>query len=176
MRSSSFSGQSLSPSISRISPSIASAEPTRRISSSIARTSPPHIAMNASTNGRYATSSPVASTSHVHHPSASASHASQQHTQPPPLPPLSLSILGVEPLDEFIKDIADFVHHMIMTRPEGLNGVVEVEAKIGVLKEKGAGGGRLRLPVRCETILEPGGVDVRFESNMSQVRIESGGV
>lgn len=115
------------------------------------------------TNGRYATSSPVASTSHQHpasHPGAS-------------LPPLSLSILGVEPLDEFIKDIADFVHHMITTRPEGLNGLIEVEAKIGVLKEKGGGGQRVRLPVRCESILEPGGMDVRFESNMSQVRFLS---
>ena len=68
---------------------------------------------------------------------------------------MSLSILGVEPLDEFIKDIADFVCHMIMTRPEGLDGAIEVEAKVGLLKEKGYGGQRM---------------DVRFESNMSVVR------
>ncbi|KAG6913703.1 hypothetical protein DXG01_004803, partial [Tephrocybe rancida] len=33
---------------------------------------------------------------------------------PQTLSPLSLSILGVVPLDEFIKEIADFIHHMII--------------------------------------------------------------
>ncbi|PPQ75512.1 hypothetical protein CVT24_013186 [Panaeolus cyanescens] len=84
------------------------------------------------------------------------------------LPPLSLSILGVEPMDEFIKQIADFIHHMIMTRP--LTDVapqarVEVEAKIGLLRDKSSGQ-RLSLPILSEAILAPG-VDVRFESNMS---------
>ncbi|THV03054.1 mRNA triphosphatase CET1 [Dendrothele bispora CBS 962.96] len=81
------------------------------------------------------------------------------------LPPLSLSILGVEPLDEFIKEIADFVHHMISTRPQDVSGKVEVEAKIGVLKDRG--GQRLFLPVLVETILRPDTVDCRFESNMT---------
>lgn len=68
------------------------------------------------------------------------------------LPPLSLSILGVEPLDEFIREIADFVHHMIMTRPDfgGVDAKVEVEAKIGVLRDLGSGN-RLMLPVLVET-------------------------
>ncbi|KAG6891527.1 hypothetical protein C0992_005062 [Termitomyces sp. T32_za158] len=66
-----------------------------------------------------------------------------------PLPPLSLSILGVEPLDEFIKEIADFVHHMIVNRPD-VAGTVEVEAKIGVLKDK-ASGQRIGLPVLVES-------------------------
>lgn len=65
------------------------------------------------------------------------------------LPPLSLSILGVEPLDEFIKEIADFIHHMITSRPD-LPGLVEVEAKIGLLRERG-GGGRVLLPILVET-------------------------
>lgn len=82
------------------------------------------------------------------------------------LPPLSVSILGVEPLDEFIREVADFVHHMIMTRAPDLQGQVEVEAKIGVLKDKGTGR-RIALPVLVETILTPQGVDCRFESNMS---------
>ncbi|KAJ7600875.1 mRNA triphosphatase CET1 [Mycena floridula] len=80
------------------------------------------------------------------------------------LPPLSLSILGVEPLDEFIKEVADFVHHMIMTRPD-LPGSVEVEAKVGILKDRG--GQRLALPILVETILAPDQVDCRFESNMT---------
>ena len=66
------------------------------------------------------------------------------------LPPLSLSILGLEPLDEFIKEIADFVHHMIMTRPDQLHGKVEVEAKIGILRDR-MSGQRLALPVLVET-------------------------
>jgi polynucleotide 5'-triphosphatase len=66
------------------------------------------------------------------------------------MPPLSLSILGVEPLDEFIREVADFVHHSIMTRPPDLQGEIEVEAKIGVLKDRGTGN-RLHLPVLVET-------------------------
>ncbi|KAG7088212.1 hypothetical protein E1B28_012229 [Marasmius oreades] len=83
-----------------------------------------------------------------------------------PLPPLSLSILGVEPMDEFIKEIADFVHHMIMTNKPTEGATVEVEAKIGVLKDKMTGQ-RLHLPVLVETILQPDSMDCRFESNMS---------
>jgi len=100
------------------------------------------------------------------------------------LPPLSLSILGVEPLDEFIKEIADFIHHMIQTRPD-FPGDVEVEAKVGVLRDK-ATGQRMALPVLVETsmyivslvhalhsfcasVLAPD-VDCLFESNMSVVR------
>ncbi|KAI0693228.1 hypothetical protein BC835DRAFT_1306840 [Cytidiella melzeri] len=81
------------------------------------------------------------------------------------LPPLSCSILGVEPLDEFIREIADFVHHMIMTRSERV-GNVEVEAKVGVLRNKGTGQ-RLVFPVLVETVLAPDALDTRFESNMS---------
>ncbi|EKM79266.1 hypothetical protein AGABI1DRAFT_100277 [Agaricus bisporus var. burnettii JB137-S8] len=96
-------------------------------------------------------------------------NGSQQHPQPNALPALSLSILGVEPLDEFIKEIADFVHHMIKTRrtdhPDEV-GSFEVEAKIGVLKERGTGS-RLQMPVLVETIMSPEFHDVRFESNMS---------
>ncbi|KAG1872369.1 CYTH-like domain-containing protein [Suillus subalutaceus] len=82
------------------------------------------------------------------------------------LPPLSLSILGVEPLDEFIREIADFVHHMIVTRPIHPDAKVEVEAKLGILRDR-TSGQRLVLPVLVETILIPNEVDLRFESNMS---------
>ncbi|KAI0795268.1 mRNA capping enzyme [Irpex lacteus] len=89
-------------------------------------------------------------------------------TQGHALPPLSLSILGVEPLDEFIREVADFVHHMIMTRTERV-GSVEVEAKIGVLRDK-TSGQRLQFPVLVETILTPDAIDTRFESNMSPMQ------
>lgn len=67
------------------------------------------------------------------------------------LPPLSVSILGVEPLDEFIREIADFVHHMVMNRPNmGPDAKVEVEAKLGVLRDR-VTGKRISLPVLVET-------------------------
>jgi len=100
-------------------------------------------------------------------PSPSHSDANGYNSnEGPNLPPLSLSILGIEPLDEFIKEIADFVHHMIMTRPDHLHGKVEVEAKIGILRDR-MSGQRISLPVLVETILAPDSADVRFESNMS---------
>ena len=52
-------------------------------------------------------------------------------------------------MDEFIREIADFIHHMVQHRPEG-PGHVEVEAKIGQLKQK-MSGQRLQLPVLVET-------------------------
>ena len=77
----------------------------------------------------------------------SFSSALQQHQ----LPALSLSILGAEPLDEFVREIADFVHQMVKSHyREGTNVRVEVEAKIGVLRER-TSGQRLALPVLAET-------------------------
>ncbi|KAI0712672.1 mRNA triphosphatase CET1 [Earliella scabrosa] len=81
------------------------------------------------------------------------------------LPLLSPSIIGVEPLDEFIREIADFIHYHIYNRPQDAAGAVEVEAKIGVLRERG-GDQRLQLPVLVETILAPN-MELRFESNMT---------
>lgn len=54
---------------------------------------------------------------------------------------------------------------MIQTRPDFPGGSIEVEAKVGVLRDK-ATGQRIRPPVLVETILSPE-VDCRFESNMS---------
>jgi len=83
------------------------------------------------------------------------------------MPPLSLSILGVEPVDEFIREVADFIYHMIGMRPRDLPGaMVEVEAKIGILRDR-LSGNRLSLPVLTETILSPNFGDFRFESNMT---------
>ncbi|KAF6755796.1 CYTH-like domain-containing protein [Ephemerocybe angulata] len=59
---------------------------------------------------------------------------------------------------------------MIVTRPEHLGGVVEVEAKIGLIVDRAAGG-RLKLPVLVETVLDPNApLDIRFESNMSSTQ------
>jgi len=112
------------------------------------------------------------------------------------MPPLSLSILGVEPMDEFIREVADFIYHMIGMRPRDFpGGVVEVEAKIGILRDR-LSGNRLNLPVLTETskptalaqttfrhphvaplwiVLSPNFGDFRFESNMTSVRLLSVG-
>ncbi|KAJ7366731.1 CYTH-like domain-containing protein [Mycena albidolilacea] len=82
------------------------------------------------------------------------------------LPPLSLSILGVEPLDEFIREIADFVHYTIANRPPDLQGKVEVEAKVGLLRSRDTNQ-RLDLPILVESIIAPDSIPLRFESNMS---------
>lgn len=108
------------------------------------------------------------------------------------MPPLSLSILGVEPVDEFIREVADFIYHMIGMRPRDVPGaMVEVEAKIGILRDR-LSGNRLNLPVLTETskstlltfrtirrpymiVLSPNFGDFRFESNMTSVRPLSAG-
>jgi polynucleotide 5'-triphosphatase len=85
-----------------------------------------------------------------HSPPADRARTNGRNATSSALPPLSLSILGVEPLDEFIREVADFIHHLITTRPADLKGDIEVEAKIGVLKDRGTGN-RLQLPILVET-------------------------
>lgn len=102
-------------------------------------------------NGHYSDSEnrPLKRARRTPSPSSSNGHPSTMPPNSSALPPLSLSILGVEPLDEFIVEVADFIHHMIRTKPEG-PGLVEVEAKVGVLRDKGTGQ-RLQLPILVET-------------------------
>lgn len=89
------------------------------------------------------------------------------------LPLLSPSIIGVEPLDEFIREVADFIHYHISQRPQDTGGVIEVEAKIGVLRER-AGGQRLQLPVLVESSASFGfrtpapGIDGTAPCNMTR--------
>jgi polynucleotide 5'-triphosphatase len=67
------------------------------------------------------------------------------------LPPLSPSLLGVEPLDELVREVADFVHGKIGMRAHDLGDAkIEVEGRVGVIRERG-GGGRIGMPVVCET-------------------------
>nr|GAT50585.1 predicted protein [Mycena chlorophos] len=75
-------------------------------------------------------------------------------------------------MDEFIKEIADWVHFQIMNAPpdllQGKGGKIEVEAKVGLLRDTRTSQ-RLMLPVLVESIIAPEYAkgDVRFESNMS---------
>ena len=93
-------------------------------------------------------------------------------------------------MDEFIREVADFIYHMIGMRPRDAPGAtVEVEAKIGILRDR-LSGNRLNLPVLTETsmstiltfvairgpymiVLSPNFGDFRFESNMTSVRPSS---
>lgn len=84
-------------------------------------------------------------------PTISSTSTSPIMNNPSNLPPLSVSILGVEPLDEFIREIADFVHHTVTTKANiGLDARVEVEAKLGILRDR-ISGQRISMPVRVET-------------------------
>ena len=54
-------------------------------------------------------------------------------------------------MDEFIREVADWVHDKIgQALKQGYQGVIEVEAKLGVLKYKDADT-RMQAPVRVET-------------------------
>ncbi|KAF5360375.1 hypothetical protein D9756_004919 [Leucocoprinus leucothites] len=136
------------------------------ISASRTDSPPPNKRLRPADMESYNTNGSTASSSgHPHaHPSAGSTSTAGGSGS---LPPLSLSILGVEPLDEFVKEVADFVYHMItVVSPNYPPGKIEVEAKVGILRDKQSGR-RLELPVLVETILQPDSVDTRFESNMS---------
>lgn len=67
------------------------------------------------------------------------------------MPPMSHSFIGVEPIDEFIIEIADWIHNLVRSRPRGgPPGVIEVEAKLGMLKYKSSEE-RVKFPVLTET-------------------------
>ena len=79
-----------------------------------------------------------------------SAHAGSGGQMSAPMKPLSLSILGVEPLDEFIREIADWIHELIMNRNPNMKGHLEVEAKLGLLKSRETDS-RIYQPVRVET-------------------------
>lgn len=82
---------------------------------------------------------------------------------PPPAPsvPLALSILNVEPLDEFIREVADWIAYHL----KGRTDCVEVEAKIGVLRDRSTGD-RIRLPTLVETSAYVISLHIRFISQI----------
>ncbi|KAG9125739.1 mRNA-capping enzyme subunit beta [Ceratobasidium sp. 392] len=77
--------------------------------------------------------------------------------------PLVPSIINSEPLDEFSQEIADWIDHFT----QGVNPEhVEIEAKLGVLIDKGSNS-RLGGLSLTECIMPPNSpIDTRFESNM----------
>jgi len=75
---------------------------------------------------------------------------------------LEPSWINAEPIDEFIREIGDFIIRATKGRTN-----VEVEAKIGVLIDTRTNQ-RLNLPAVSEIILAENYPDLRFEANMSQ--------
>ncbi|GAA5874737.1 hypothetical protein JCM1840_000419 [Sporobolomyces johnsonii] len=108
-------------------------------------------------------------------PTAPVSSSSSSRQAPPPPPPtapmqrrpsdlpLEPSIFNVEPIDEFTREVADWIWGFCA----GLDwDKIEIEAKIGLLVDTRNGGQRVQLPVPCETILTDD-TGLRFESNMT---------
>ncbi|KAG0660224.1 hypothetical protein C6P46_004678 [Rhodotorula mucilaginosa] len=102
---------------------------------------------------------------------APASKTPRKPPPPPPAPtaratnlPLEPSIFNVEPIDEFTREVADwlwgFTQHLDWDK-------VEIEAKIGLLLDQRAGNQRVHLPVPIETILMDD-TGLRFDANMSE--------
>ncbi|KAL1914671.1 uncharacterized protein VTP21DRAFT_8082 [Calcarisporiella thermophila] len=73
---------------------------------------------------------------------------------------LEPSIFNLQPLDETVRAVGDFLYGYV-DRPN-----VEIEAKLGVLIDKRTNE-RIQLPVMVETILSKDDRWLRFESNMS---------
>ncbi|GAA6017383.1 hypothetical protein JCM10207_005616 [Rhodosporidiobolus poonsookiae] len=107
------------------------------------------------------------------HPAPAAAPPPQQQQPPPPSRapmqrrpsdlPLEPSIFNVEPIDEFTREVADWLWGFCA----GLDwDKVEIEAKIGLLVDSRANGARVHLPVPIETILTDD-TGLRFQSNMT---------
>ncbi|GAA6006685.1 hypothetical protein JCM11491_003144 [Sporobolomyces phaffii] len=84
---------------------------------------------------------------------------------PPPPPPSALepSIFNVEPIDEFTREVADWLWGFCAPLDWDK---VEIEAKIGLLVDHRQGGQRVYLPVPTEAILTDD-TGLRFQSNMT---------
>ncbi|GAA5884298.1 hypothetical protein JCM6882_002217 [Rhodosporidiobolus microsporus] len=137
---------------------------------------------------RRSSSTPSASTLPPGSSSASSSLPTSSHGRvppppPPPAPPaaapapgpppqmqrrqsdlpLEPSVFNVEPIDEFTREVADWLWGFCA----GLDwDKVEIEAKVGILIDQRAGGSRVHLPVPIETILTDD-TGLKFQSNMT---------
>ncbi|GJN94258.1 hypothetical protein Rhopal_007332-T1 [Rhodotorula paludigena] len=103
-------------------------------------------------------------------PSASRTAPPAPPPPPPAIPrrasepqPLEPSIFNVEPIDEFTREVADWLWGFCAQLDWDK---VEIEAKIGLLVDSRGGGMRMNLPVPIETILTDD-TGLRFESNMT---------
>ncbi|BGP20741.1 hypothetical protein JCM10213_001014 [Rhodosporidiobolus nylandii] len=133
--------------------------PTSRVrrSSSISSNPPPPSA--PSTSAAHSHPSPAGSQRQPPPPPPAAAPPMQRRPSEQPLEP---SIFNIEPIDEFTREVADWLWGFCA----GLDwDKVEIEAKIGLLVDS-RGGTRVHLPVPIETILtETDGL--RFQSNMT---------
>ncbi|GAA6060867.1 hypothetical protein JCM10212_006247 [Sporobolomyces blumeae] len=90
---------------------------------------------------------------------ASAPHLARRGSELP----LEPSVFNVEPIDEFTREVADWLWGFCAPLDWDK---VEIEAKIGLLVDSRAGGSRVYLPVPTEAILTDDS-GLRFQSNMT---------
>ncbi|KPV72955.1 uncharacterized protein RHOBADRAFT_17483 [Rhodotorula graminis WP1] len=115
-------------------------------------------------------------------PAPAPAHAARPAPPPPPSstaapvatvpgqPRLEPSIFNVEPIDEFTREVADwlwgFCAQLDWDKTDQAVRATQIEAKVGLLTDSRAGGSRVHLPVPIETILTDD-TGLRFESNMT---------
>ena len=99
-----------------------------------------------------------------------------------PLGPWEYNVTDTEPADELIKNVADFIFPLVVTKDDvgvapagggrGLGAVLEIEAKIGKLIDRNTND-RLRLPVLNECMVSHADPNLRiaFESSMTEVSL-----
>lgn len=97
-----------------------------------------------------------------------AGSTSQSAPDDVPVIALEESIFGIGPYDDFVAEVGRFIWNL--ARPHWLRNeghLIEVEAKLGILRPRGEGGGeRMYFPIGCDTpLIDNDGT--RFETNMS---------
>ncbi|CAI2185863.1 14981_t:CDS:2, partial [Funneliformis geosporum] len=73
---------------------------------------------------------------------------------------LEYSIFGIQPVNDLVKVVSDFLYYHVGREH------IEIEAKLGVLVDKQTRE-RIKLPVKCETVINPEESSWIFESNMT---------
>lgn len=108
-------------------------------------------------------------------PSTSVAPPPPPHHKTPPngLDLLEPSIFGIPPLDEFTVEVGAWIWAWVEhIWSQGDGRMIEIEAKIGILRNTKTAGprqqaSRLSMPIAVETILTDS-TDIRFESNMTE--------
>lgn len=121
--------------------------PLKRPRTSPPSSSPHHLAMNPPPPPH--PPRPTSSSSSTSSTSSKPVSSARPLAPPPPPPPASLepSVFNVEPIDEFTREVADWLWGFC----SGLEwDKVEIEAKIGLLVDHRQGGQRVYLPVPTE--------------------------
>lgn len=90
------------------------------------------------------------------------------HSNAPPELSFEPSLDNLEPYNDMERQICDFLFQYIIAQDWHFNSPtkVEVEAKLGSIKDWNDPGARLRLPILTDVVLDPSGPRPKFESSM----------